>query len=62
MENIGGLQARAGVEPGILSLDAVADKTLLIVDDDRAFCQRLARAMESRGFTVNAVSWMSFRS
>ncbi|WP_029351424.1 ActR/PrrA/RegA family redox response regulator transcription factor [Bosea sp. 117] len=28
------------------------DRTLLIVDDDRPFLQRLARAMESRGFNV----------
>ncbi len=28
------------------------DHTLLIVDDDRAFLQRLARAMEARGFEV----------
>jgi two-component system, response regulator RegA len=28
------------------------DKTLLIVDDDKAFLTRLARAMEARGFTV----------
>jgi two-component system response regulator RegA len=28
------------------------EKTLLIVDDDRAFLQRLARAMEARGYTV----------
>src|SRR4051794_12820543 len=28
------------------------DKTVLIVDDDKAFLQRLARAMESRGFVV----------
>jgi two-component system response regulator RegA len=26
------------------------DKSLLIVDDDRPFCERLARAMSSRGF------------
>ena len=44
------------VDPAILSLATVADKSLLIVDDDRAFCQRLARAMESRGFAVKAVS------
>ena len=56
MENLGGLEGRPGVEPGVLGLDAMGDKTLLIVDDDRAFCQRLARAMESRGFTVSAVS------
>ena len=30
------------------------DNTLLIVDDDRAFLQRLARAMEIRGFAVEA--------
>ena len=29
------------------------DMTLLIVDDDRPFLTRLARAMESRGFTVD---------
>jgi two-component system, response regulator RegA len=28
------------------------DKSLLIVDDDKPFLQRLARAMESRGFDV----------
>ena len=31
----------------------ITDKSLLIVDDDRPFLQRLARAMESRGFEVN---------
>lgn len=30
------------------------DNTLLIVDGDRAFLQRLARAMETRGFAVEA--------
>ena len=29
------------------------DMTLLLVDDDKPFLQRLARAMESRGFSVN---------
>ncbi len=29
-----------------------ADRSLLIVEDDRSFVQRLARAMESRGFSV----------
>ena len=28
------------------------ERTLLIVDDDKPFLQRLARAMETRGFTV----------
>jgi two-component system response regulator RegA len=37
------------------ALDQVTDKTLLVVDDDAPFRQRLARALESRGFTVTAV-------
>jgi two-component system response regulator RegA len=32
------------------------DNTLLVVDDDRAFLVRLARAMEARGFEVEAAS------
>ena len=28
------------------------DKSLLVVDDDKLFCERLARAMSSRGFTA----------
>jgi len=39
----------------IASMDANEDKSLLIVDDDKPFQQRLARAMEKRGFeTVTA--------
>ena len=34
----------------------LADNTLLIVDDDRAFLARLARAMETRGFEVEAAA------
>ena len=30
------------------------DRSLIIVDDDRAFLQRLARAMELRGFEVRS--------
>ena len=37
-----------------LSADGLPDKTLLIVDDDAPFRQRLARAMEARGFLVTA--------
>ena len=37
-------ESRAPVSP--------SDRTLLIVEDDKSFLQRLARAMESRGFTV----------
>jgi two-component system, response regulator RegA len=33
-------------------LDLPADHTLLIVEDDKAFLTRLARAMEARGFIV----------
>jgi len=33
-----------------------ADASLVIVDDDRAFLQRLARAMETRGFEVRSAS------
>jgi two-component system response regulator RegA len=32
--------------------ESAEDKSLLIVDDDRAFLTRLARAMEGRGFNV----------
>jgi two-component system, response regulator RegA len=32
------------------------DNTLLVVDDDRAFLARLARAMETRGFQVEAAA------
>jgi two-component system response regulator RegA len=35
--------------PAILGL---ADRSLLIVEDDKAFLERLARAMEARGFIV----------
>jgi two-component system, response regulator RegA len=37
------------------AIDQITDKTLLVVDDDAPFRQRLARALESRGFVVNAV-------
>jgi two-component system, response regulator RegA len=35
-----------------LALANVPERSLLIVDDDKSFAQRLARAMESRGFAV----------
>jgi two-component system, response regulator RegA len=37
----------------------VADKSLLIVEDDKLFLQRLARAMETRGFTVRTAETVS---
>ncbi len=38
---------------------ATADRTLLIVEDDRLFLQRLARAMETRGFSVRTAETVS---
>jgi two-component system response regulator RegA len=32
------------------------DKSLLVVDDDRIFCDRLARALSTRGFTARAAT------
>ena len=43
------------MQPTASSLEATSthdEKTLLIVDDDQAFLNRLARAMESRGYKV----------
>lgn len=34
-------------------LTEIADRSLLIVEDDKAFLERLARAMETRGFAVS---------
>ena len=44
-----------GPESEVISLQglAEADRRLLIVDDDAPLCQRLARAMEKRGFAVD---------
>ena len=38
---------------GKMKIDDFADKTLLIVDDDDPFRNRLGRAMESKGFQVS---------
>ncbi len=35
-----------------LGLSPQADRSLLLVEDDKSFLQRLARALEGRGFTV----------
>ena len=37
----------------IKNIDQFEDKSLLIVDDDNPFRERLARAMEKKGFTVS---------
>ena len=44
----------ATTETGTVNITDIADvhPTLLLVDDDRPFLQRLARAMEARGFVV----------
>src|SRR5256886_17593551 len=36
-----------------------ADRSLLIVEDDKSFLERLARAMETRGFTVTSCDTVS---
>ncbi|MGD0633204.1 MAG: ActR/PrrA/RegA family redox response regulator transcription factor [Beijerinckiaceae bacterium] len=57
MDNLAGeLKSPVPAGHGFLSLGASADKSLLIVDDDKPFCLRLTRAMESRGFTVTAAA------
>jgi two-component system response regulator RegA len=33
-------------------LDGIAGRTVLVVEDDKSFLQRLAKALEQRGFTV----------
>src|ERR1700760_4007531 len=38
--------------PSAAAVPAAADKTLLLVDDDAPYRQRLAQAMEKRGFRV----------
>jgi two-component system response regulator RegA len=38
-----------------LPLASLSDRSLLIVDDDKPFLTRLAKTMETRGFTVTAV-------
>ena len=37
-------------------VQALEDKTLLVLDDDAPFRGRLARALTQRGFTVSAVA------
>src|SRR5437763_16242805 len=36
-----------------------ADRSLLIVEDDKPFLERLSRAMETRGFTVTSCGSVS---
>jgi two-component system response regulator RegA len=43
----------------IAELTDVVDRSLLIVDDDKPFLERLARAMNTRGFAVTSCSTIS---
>ena len=43
----------------IAELASHADRSLLIVEDDKPFLERLSRAMESRGFTVTSCDSVS---
>lgn len=42
-----------------MAMEAIGDRSLLILDDDKAFLQRLARAMESRGYQVKTADSVS---
>jgi two-component system response regulator RegA len=48
----GRFESPCGIEPGTTMSQTPEDKTLLIVEDDRPLRERLARAMEARGFSV----------
>ncbi|MGH7187409.1 MAG: response regulator, partial [Pseudomonadota bacterium] len=50
------MEARQASPAPPTDFGVLADNTLLIVDDDRAFLARLARAMETRGFDVEAAA------
>ena len=57
MDNLATGSKMAGqIDPAIIGMDVGADKTLLIVDDDKPFCLRLSRAMEARGFVVTSAT------
>ncbi len=43
----------------IAELNDYADRSLLIVEDDKPFLERLSRAMETRGFTVTSCDSVS---
>ncbi|GJD49201.1 Photosynthetic apparatus regulatory protein RegA [Methylobacterium crusticola] len=47
------VEASPGTIPDGDALAAHADRSLLIVDDDKPFSTRLARAMEARGYRVH---------
>ena len=42
-----------GTQPSMVPAATLNERSLLIVEDDKSFLQRLARAMETRGFAVS---------
>ena len=42
-----------GALPSMVPAATLNERSLLIVEDDKSFLQRLARAMETRGFAVS---------
>ena len=50
----GPINEDAAILNAIAELAAHPDRSLLIVEDDKPFLERLARAMESRGFAVTS--------
>jgi two-component system response regulator RegA len=55
--------AEKGAEPRVIQMEMTttlpSERSLLIVEDDKLFLERLARAMESRGFTVTTAESVS---
>jgi two-component system response regulator RegA len=52
MENIAMSNIASSAAPTAVLSPVPTERTLLIVEDDKSFLQRLARAMEGRGFIV----------
>jgi len=49
----------AMTDTGTIASQIAGDPSLIIVEDDKLFLQRLARAMESRGFSVRTAETVS---
>src|SRR3972149_9074930 len=54
-----GREAGAAMTTVVSPTASVPDRSLLIVEDDKQFLQRLARAMETRGFAVRTAESVS---
>jgi two-component system response regulator RegA len=63
LAGIGQLPGRIVEKTGFAMTDSASslpnERSLLIVEDDKSFLQRLARAMEGRGFTVTTAESVS---